>query len=184
MTAERKSRAAVAPLVTLSPMHRDRVLAAIRTRTVEEGDCLLWEGAVTRGTKSRRPLPALWVDGRAQSLRRLAYVAYGKELFAHWRVSPECGNDLCLCEEHLKRKTHAESLMGHSKSPIARERITLARRARALLDWNKVREIRGSDLPVSELAEQMGVHPDTISCVRTYATWRESGVFSGLVARA
>lgn len=184
MTSERKSRALIAPLAELTSEQCLRVLSAIRDRTQDEGDCLLWTGAHSRGQGSNRPQPALWLDGKTMPLRRLAYVAYGRELFAHWRVSTTCGNDSCLCKEHLKRKTHSESLMGHKKSFITRAKIAARKQAASPLDWDKVRDIRSSDASMRSLAAQYGVHEDTISKVRNYQSWREiGGVFSGLVAR-
>jgi len=185
MKAERKSRAAVAPLIELTEEQRFKVLAAIEARTEEEGECLLWTGAHSRGQGSNRPQPAIWIDGKTMPLRRLAYVAYGKELFAHWRVSTTCGNDSCLCEQHLKRKTHSESLKGHKKSVITSAKIAARKQASSPLDWEKVREIRGSEESMRSLAARFGVHEDTISKVRNHQSWREvGGFFSGLVARA
>lgn len=184
MASERKTRAIVAPLIELTPEQRVKVLAAIESRTEEEGDCLLWTGAHSRGQGSNRPQPAIWIDGKTMPLRRLAYVAYGKELFAHWRVSTTCGNDSCLCKAHLKRKTHSESLLGHKKSFITSAKIAARKQAASPLDWDKVREIRSSDESTRSLAVRLGVHEDTISKVRNYQSWREvGGVFSGLVAR-
>lgn len=185
MKAERKSRAAVAPLITLTPEQQAKVLAAILARTEEEGNCLLWTGAHSRGQGSNRPQPALWIGGKTMPLRRLAYVAYGKELFAHWRVSTTCGNDSCLCEDHLKRKTHSESLRGHKKSALTSAKIAFAKQALSPLDWDKVREIRGSDLSDKELGLVHGVHPDTIGKIRQHVTWREiGGFFSGLMPKS
>ena len=184
MKVEGKSRPAVAPMMTLTQAHCTYVLEVIRARTVEEGDCLLWLGGCSRGQGSSRPQPALWLDGQTKPLRRLAYVAYGKELFAHWRVSTMCGNDKCLCEEHLRRKSHSESLMGHHKSPVTIARIAAAKQAASALDWDKIREIRSSDMHQNDIAVVMGVHPDTIGKIRTHQTWRETSTpFSGLGAR-
>lgn len=171
--------------VELTSGQRAQVLNAIRERCEEEGDCLLWTGAHSRGQGSNRPQPAIWLGGKTMPLRRLAYVAYGKELIAHMRVSITCGNDSCLCEHHLKRKTHSESLRGHRKSPLTSAKIALAKQALSPLDWDKVHAIRGSVLTDKELGQIHHVHPDTISKVRNYVTWREvGGVFSGLVTRS
>lgn len=181
----RKSRAIAGPAVTLTPEQALRVHAAIHARAVEDGDCLLWTGGCSRGTGSNRPQPALWIDGKVQPLRRLAYVAYGKELYAHWRVSTTCGNDKCLCEEHLIRKTHSESLIGHRKSPVTAARIAAAKQARGVLDWDKVREIRSSEKSAVELGKEFNVHHETICKVRAHKTWREtaSNPFARLGAR-
>lgn len=163
---------------------RDQVLRAIRERCVEEGDCLLWTGAHSRGQGSNRPQPAIWIGGKTMPLRRLAYVAYGKELIVHMRVSISCGNDSCLCEDHLKRKTHSESLRGHRKSALTSAKIALAKQAQSPLDWDKVRAIRLSELTDKELGQLHHVHPDTIGKIRQHVTWREvGGFFSGLMPK-
>lgn len=183
MKAPRKSEALVGPQVSLTPEQAQKVLAAIAERSVEEGDCLLWTGGCSRGSGSRRPQPALWLDGQVRPLRRLAYVAYGKELHFHWRVSTTCGNDECLSEHHLKRKSHSESLKGHTKSPITRARIAAAKQAASRLDWATVREIRASDRSDEDWAAEIGCHPDTVQKARTHQTWIERGFFSGLIAQ-
>lgn len=182
---KRKTRALVAPLVTLTPVQIERVKALIETKTVEEGDCLVWTAAATRGTGSRCPQPVGWVDGAVRPMRRLAYVAYGHELFTHWRVCTTCGNDLCLADAHLCRKTHSDSLMGHTKSPATKAKIAAAKQARSALNWELVRAIRASDMSNKAIADDLGVHPDTISNVRNHTSWREMCTpFSGLGARA
>jgi len=182
---ERKSRALVAPLVTLTPPQIERVLETLREKTVEEGDCLLWTAAATRGGKSRHLQPVQWLDGAVRPMRRLAYVAYGHELFAHWRVCTTCGNDLCLADAHLCRKSHSESLMGHRKHPVTAVKIAEAKRARSPLNWELVRAIRASTMSNQEIAADLGVHEDTVSRARRHASWREvsSNPFAGLGAR-
>lgn len=181
---------ATSPLIvesklTLTPDEVAKVLAAIRERTIEEGDCLLWTGGCSRGTGSNRPQPALWIGGKVQPLRRLAYVAYGKELLVHRRVSTTCGNDKCLCEDHLKEKSHSESLVGHRKSPVTVARIAAAKQAAGVLDWEKVRAIRASEKSNVELGREYSVHHETISKVRAHKMWREtSNPFNGLGARS
>jgi hypothetical protein len=184
MTAERKTRALIAPLVTITPEERATILEAIRTRTVEEGNCLLWLGAKSSSAKSTKMLPAIWLYGKTKSLRRLAYVAYGKELFSHWMVSPECGNDLCVAEDCLKRVTRAETQTGTTRGIVTRTKIAAARQSRSPLDWEKVREIRASSLSNRKLAVLHNVDRDTIFKVRSHLTWRETGMFSSLVARS
>lgn len=182
MKAERKSRAAVAPLVTLTEEQRAKVLTAIRSRTEEEGECLRWTGALSRGSKSHKVQPAFWMDGKTVALRRMAYVAYGKELFAHWLVSTSCGNDDCLCEKHLKRVSKAETQIGTTRGLITRTRIAAAHQKRSPLNWDLVREIRASSESNRAIASRLSLHRDTVHKVRNHVTWRETGMFSALVA--
>lgn len=170
------------PLVTITPDQRAKVLEAIRTRTIEEGDCLMWTGANSRGANTPRPQPAIWLDGETKALRRMAYVAYGSELFAHWRVVTTCRNDACLNEKHLKRATRSDAQSGNHRGLLTRAKLAAAHQARSPLDWEKVREIRASDLSNRKLGEVYGVNRDTIHKERRYLTWRETGMFSGLVA--
>jgi len=182
MTIERKSRAAVAPMVTLTPEQRAKILCAVRTRTEEEGECLLWTGAMSRGSKSAKQQPAFWLEGRTVAMRRMAYVAYGKELFAHWMVSTSCGNDACLCEKHLKRVTKSETQLGTTRGLVTRTRIAAAHQKRSPLTWDLVRQIRSSEQSNRALAQQLGLHRDTVHKVRRHITWRETGMFRGLEA--
>ena len=73
----------------------------------------------------------------------------------------------------------------HKKSVITSAKIAARKQASSPLDWEKVREIRGSEESMRSLAARFGVHEDTISKVRNHQSWREvGGFFSGLVARA
>lgn len=180
MAAERKSRAAVGPIVVITPEQRSKILCAIRTRTVEEGDCLLWTGAMSQSSKSAKRQPAFWLDGKTVAMRRYAYVAYGKELFAHWLVSTSCGNDDCLCEQHLKRVSKADTQLGTTRGLVTRTRIAAAHQKRSPLTWELVREIRSSDESNRQIASRLSLNRDTVFKVRNHITWRETGMFRGL----
>jgi len=185
MTAERKTRALVGPLVTLTEPQIERVLAVLREKTVEEGDCLIWTAAMSKTVGGRRPQPVVWLDGEVRPVRRLAYVAHGHELFAHWRVCTDCGDYRCVADAHLCRKSHSASLLGHPKSAVTAARIAAAKQAASPLNWDLVRAIRASDRSNQSLAAEMGVNPDTIGQVRRHVTWREiASPFAGLGARS
>lgn len=168
--------------VELTHEQRMKIRTAVEERTEKAGRCLLWTGAHSTSRKSKRVTPVIWMDDKAQALRRLAFVAYGGTLLEGQPVSTSCGKDSCLCQAHLKRTTHSAYQKGKKRSLSTKIRMATAKQAHSPLDWEKVREIRGSDLGPHELAQKHGVCTDTIMKVVRHQSWKEyNGFFSGLV---
>lgn len=125
------------------------LMEKIRTRCVEEGDCLIWPGAIcTRG-------PVATIKGVQHSLRRVAWESKHLKPFPDDRLaSPDCGNPRCLA--HVVATTWSK-LNTRPTSLSHRIRTALACRKDSKLSDEAVDEIRYSDERVVELAARHGI---------------------------
>lgn len=161
----------------------EMVMEAIKTRCVEEGDCLLWTGGYSRSSQkgSRQRTPMLWMGDGVRSLRRAAYLAYNGSIREGFRAACSCGNDLCLARDHLVQRSYRQSMVGVRRSHTTVAKIERSKQALGKLDWEKVDDIRASDQSHSELAAKYGVHKSTIEAVRAHKSWRTTGMFTQLL---
>lgn len=162
--------------------HEAQIRAFISTRTEQDGECIVWTGAVdSHGTPVLRVAP----DRRMHSARRVMAALAGMDI-AGKLVVTKC--DCPLCIKHLavltrkklqqrtaKRNPYAKSVTRNKKiSDKARERM-------AKLTISQVREMRASGLASRPAAERYGIAQSTASDILSHRTWREySSPWSGL----
>lgn len=150
--------------------------AVIAAGSIEEGDCLLWQGRVSSSGVPRH---------NDMSLRRMVYEARFGPVPDGFVASTNCGRPECL--HHLCKKTKGQVLFDtYATSDLAlRRSVTSTRISRlsAKLDIEKAREIRYSDETVDVLAERYGVHRTLCSVIKQGKAWKEANPFSGLGAR-
>lgn len=141
---------------------------------VEDGDCLLWKQSVRGG------MPSAHIDGKTRSVRgHVFFTLLGKRLTGSNRISPICGNALCITPAHLVGRTRSETLKAMYKngqrqkmSPSTYREIRGA--AGGLkLNHEKAREIRESGESSAALAEMYGCSPALIVKVRAGIRWAE-----------
>lgn len=150
----------------------------IRHKCVEEGDCLLWQGAMSSGYS-----PTMRIDGTHINIRQAIYRESGREIPKGKGVVCRLGVRRCVAEEHLKTVNRG-SKPGTKWTPAQRARMAVTSQARSSLDWEKVNEIRASEMPSERIAEMYGVADRTIRAIRSGKTWvMTPGVFTGLGAR-
>ena len=121
----------------------------IRSRCVEEGDCLIWPGAVnTRG-------PVATIGQKQFSLRKVAWEhEHGKAFPADRVASPGCKDPRCLA--HVVAKTWKQ--LNSRKPTIAhRAKISLGKCKGSKLDAAAVADIRFSEEPMSVLIERHSI---------------------------
>jgi hypothetical protein len=153
------------------------LLNKIRTRCIEEGDCLLWPGAVcTRG-------PVATVKGVQYSLRRVAWENKNGKPFPSGRVaSPSCGNPRCLA--HISAMTWAQ-LNTRPTSISHRVRTALARRKGSKLSDEAVNDIRYGGGRAEEAAERHNISAAYVYMIRRDQCRKDySSPFHGLVKEA
>lgn len=130
-----------------------------------------------------KPQPAIWVDGATVPMRRASFIARGGVTRPGYRITTICENPLCVAEEHIVQRS-VSKVVGGPRTPASRARLEAALRARATLDMEKARAIRASDKTPAELSAEYGVGVTAIYAVLKHRSWRERGVFSGLMAVA
>jgi hypothetical protein len=144
----------------------------------EEGDCLLWKLSAKKGAH-----PQARLDGKVQLVGRYVYtVLMGRQLANGHRVSPKCGNPLCIAPGCLQQQTYS-TILKRSYATGKRSRINeYAARVQRAKDqgWVKltladVQAIRLSDEPHTVLAERYDVHRKTIADARAGVHWRVQG---------
>lgn len=122
------------------------LMEKIRSRSIEEGDCLLWTGACnTRG-------PVATVGQKQYSLRQVAWSDKHGKPFPSGRVgSSGCNDPRCLA--HVVAKTWKQL---NSRRPTAahRAKIAIGKCRDSKLDDAAVAEIRLSDEPMTVLASR------------------------------
>ena len=151
----------------------------IRARCVEEGDCLLWQGALSAGST-----PVARHQGANHNLRRFVWTSMGGALPKKGKAFiTKCRDKRCLAASHLA--VGSRSRPGVKRSVEYRARAAAARQARSTLTWDDVHAIRASDKTLDELCVEYGKAKRTIQCIRSGITWKvTTGHFAGLGARA
>lgn len=125
------------------------LMSVIRSRCVEEGDCLIWPGAAnTRG-------PVATYHRKQHSLRQVAWSDRHGKPFPPGRVaSINCGRPLCLV--HVTAKTWAQ-LNSRTPTMAARAQVATGKRRGSKLSDAAVAEILTSEERVVDLAGRHGI---------------------------
>jgi hypothetical protein len=155
-------------------------LPAIKARCEEEGDCLLWMGAMST-RKTGKGSPSARHDGRTANLRRVVWqMAHpGRVLPPDHVVVTTCRDERCLSETHLVRKTRSAYQQQLAGEGIFSDLLANCRRrdaSRAVakkLTMEAAREIRASKAPAKQLAQQFSVTVSMINMVRANVVWSE-----------
>lgn len=157
-------------------------METLLARTVEEGDCLLWDGYIGNN------VPQVSHNGKVIAVRRLMLELQGKVLRPGDHASTKCRNPSCVHPEHISHRNKFQHAMAMLSAPRNEEvraaKLAAFRRKTAKLDMEKAREIRCSDESGSVLAARFGVDKALVSRIRRGEAWREfSNPFAGLGAR-
>lgn len=121
-----------------------------------ENGCWIWQRATTKGGYGVTDRG----DGRQTTAHRVYYERFVGPIPAGLQLDHLCRVRLCVNPAHLEPVTSAENNQ---------------RGSTAILNWEKVKEIRTSSLPRAQLVQMYGVSPRTISSVRAGTTWRGPG---------
>lgn len=150
----------------------------IKSRCVEDGDCLIWQDRTNeRGhpkylqTSARR---VVWNATHEQQLKP-------QEL-----VTVTCGNPRCL--QHLAKTNKSEAAKrGNASQAVKLKRgasiAKVKRETDGKITMDIARQIRASDKSGLEWADELDVSPSLISLVRRNKAWKEYGnnPFQGLL---
>lgn len=141
-----------------------RVKALLQKRIERtDGGCLLWQGAVGQKGYGR-----IQFMGKPRQANRLAYEIFIGSIPVGLWVLHRCDTPRCVNPSHLFLGTCQDN--NRDKSDKGRQSRGEGRPLAKLSDA-KVREIRSSQLPISELARKFGVHRGTVRCVVEGSTW-------------
>lgn len=154
-------------------------LETLKAKTIEEGDCWIWQGYV--GNKV--PQIFNFAVGKVVPVRRLIRDLEGKPVADTDYTRPRCMNHLCVCPEHIKVETkdqHIRHMAKRANTPSVKtirigKMATTRRLMHGKLSEEKCTEIRGSNESSKVLADRMGVHRSLISRVRSGKAWGQVG---------
>lgn len=150
---------------------------ALRERTIEEGDCLIWQGVYANGT------PIVYVPMFEHGGKKRKYITVRKAMLqAQGKMkrglyaSVCCNNTQCVAPEHARVVT-ASSLgkrnaaAGTLRDPVRCAKISKSRQSQSPLTWADVDAIRASDKSQRVLAERYGVSKSAISLIKRHVNW-------------
>lgn len=154
------------------------LMNVIRSRCTEEGDCLIWPGAMNAGRS-----PALTFKGENVQIRRFIWEKLGHELKTGVAIKVRCKDVRCIAEGHLYEGKRGPTV-GVKRSMSHRAKMAALFQAKSSLTIEDVQDIRASDKSLTELCEQYGKAQRTIQNIKAGNTWRVVvGPFAGLGAR-
>lgn len=150
-------------------------LEAIKERCIEEGDCWLWQGALSHGTT-----PVMRIDGdrRLVSVRRHVLELKGVKV-AGRKAYPSCGNVECVNPEHVMAMTPSQMLTrvaastGYAEAQTRRAKIAAAKRKLSPITPELVQEIRTSPESGHAIARRLGFCQSTVQAIRAHESWRD-----------
>lgn len=167
---------------------RQKRINYLLSRCIEEGDCLMWTGYVSKDN-----LPIFSENRVKKSARKKLFEAVNNVALNHRQiVRTTCAEPMCMNPAHMKVMDVAavrkqDGKRGRYSTPVMQINRTRTSRARSKLTMEDVREIRQSTLSLSNLAAQYGVDKSTIGNIKRGNTWADTanpfmGMLSQLIA--
>lgn len=173
----------------MSADYLPNLIAKIRPRLEEVGDCLEWQGAMAASGSSRnrtQPIISAGCHGKTYTVklpvRRLLWEAEHGPIPPGRLVIPSCGNDRCC--GHLKLAVRGEQIRNRARlgqmrhSPAAIAALTRGARNRATARYSieharAVRDLAAHGVPDVLISWATDVHLDCVGDMRRGDTWKE-----------
>lgn len=158
-------------------------LASLQANTVEEGDCLLWQGYMYQGK-----IPQVYHQNTMVNVRKVFSQLLGKAAEGgYW--STTCGVGECVAPEHTVHRnasTHLR-LMGRRENrsagseAIRRAKLIAAAQCRRKISDEQLLLLASSDRSSADLAREFGVSKALISVYRRGKRGHQAGPWQGLL---
>jgi len=158
-------------------------LKDIKDRTVEEGDCWIWQQGLTNGQ------PQMKVKGcDCKLVRRIVLQVVGRAAAARQPVMVTCDNALCVNPKHLKLSSASEiaqqkAARGAWRGIARAAKISATKRAagQSKMSDAEVQALRTSSESGPAAAARLGVHRSLVSQIRRGVARKDySSPFFGL----
>lgn len=147
-------------------------LADVQAMCIEEDDCWIWKGAIRPDGQ-----PFGWMNGRVRLIRQWVYLTTKRiEKQPGMRVFGGCGKYGCVaagCSEYVSYADSTRRMKRDKARDMLVQRQRNIDRGNAILNMEKAREIRRSDLPQRKLAEIYGVSQSAIRRIKANELWAE-----------
>lgn len=169
----------------MSKPRTEPTLDSLKARTIEEGDCWLWQGYLQNNT----PQVVSYATGKKRmvSVRKLMRELLTGQPQPNGHYGHTCGSPACVNPDHtIWRGERAHLVHMAKKRTVSTVTANKLRKykmesGQAKLDESKAQEIRLSDEPGPVLAERYGVSRSIINKIKRGEVWRVlSSPFAGL----
>jgi hypothetical protein len=164
-----------------APITLDLILA----KSIEEGDCWIWQGGCGHGT------PHISENRRAVPVRRWIAQHHLAKNVAGMLATNSCGNPLCVSPDHVLVVTRARlqqltvDRLRYHLNPARNAKLSAAARARSKFSPELIEQIRHAEGPQRAIARAFGVSFDTVNKIKAGKTYKTYGSpWQGLGARA
>lgn len=164
----------------ISKQQRVVDLPTLLAKTVEVGDCMVWQG----WTNKRGSAYVKYMGRQTQAVRLSYLMSRGLEDsdIKGLMTWASCGDKLCINPKHICCGTRSQwrafrHSIGADKpkpSTIAKHMVNGRKPGKCKLTMEQVREIRESNETCKEWAKRLMVHPDTVALARRGRTWAEA----------
>jgi hypothetical protein len=160
----------------VSKARTNHTIESLKARTIEEGDCWLWQGYIVNST----PQVIGYPDGKKKmvSVRRMLRELVTGQKQPDGHFGNTCGNHQCVNPDHAIWRGQDAHMRAMAKtrtvSTVTAHKLRQHRinAGFAKLDESKAQEIRMSSEPAPVLAERFGVSKSAISRIRRNEVWR------------
>lgn len=166
-------------------MSPEEIKRWIWSRCEECGDCLLWKQAVDDAGVPVCRLPG----GKVSQARRVLMDAMGRDIVGKIATT-NCGNKRCMAHKHVEGWTRKALQKRTAKQTGYGQKLTFrvaqaeARRKTALLDMDRVQEMRERKLTSRQAAEEYGISQSAAQKALSGGTWKDyANPFAALGAR-
>lgn len=167
-------------------MTPEEIKAWVWAKCHEDGDCLLWDGAVANGGVPTARDPN---TEKLSPARRILLTAMGKNV-AGKVATTTCNNPLCMAEDHVvawtRKQLQQRSGEKLTYNMVRAKKLADVARRQSTVDMDLVRQIRAAGMRPKQAAEHFNVPFQTACRIISGTSWKEYGTnpFIGLGARA
>ena len=153
-------------------------LSDLLARTVEEGECLIWQG------QHYNYVPKIQKNGKTLNVRREIYKQVYGELPDRLQVGVKCKTLLCTAPDCLIARSRSTAMKQANYTQAGRAANVKTARVRAKINIEIAREIRASTETGQAVDKRMGLYPGCAARIRKGGAWVDhASPFAGLGAR-
>jgi len=149
----------------------------IESRSHEDGDCLIWDGA--KGSSKTEGVPYVNDNRKLIPVRRWIALNVLKLKIDGLLASTSCGNPLCVEPSHLKIKsrkmltTDAAMRTQYHKNPARNYKLALAARKRSPHSPELIEKIRNMDGTHRAISRELGINFDVVNRIKNGTGYKE-----------
>jgi hypothetical protein len=150
-------------------------LEAIKANCIEEGNCWLWQGAMSHGTT-----PIMRINGSRKLVPVRRFILQLKGAKVEGKKSYiTCGNPKCVNPAHIKPMTGSQMLKrvakqtGYAQRISRNAKIAAGKRKHSPITPELVAEIRSSPESGHAIARRLGFCQATVQAIRAHDTWKD-----------